>query len=429
MTAPWITSPCQRTPISPVPPGSTWPTGKAKPNPGTLTKSAYVNMFSAGILLNERLMKEAAGDPRRAKPNILVIGLGSGVGISVLAHHFPEASIAVVDIDQVVIEMVLHHYPFIAWLSEQQTSDGRPRLKMGEHEAIDARQYIRHGYLRNDGGRKYDMVIVDAFTDGSTIPPHLMTKEFFEEIRACMHEDGIVLSNVIGSYEGTKHKVVGGSLLAQREAGLRETYNLPLMHGSNAFDPSTSRNNIIIASTQALDPQGNRAGWQRLRDWVPYPELPTRRYVSREIGLLNEYGQVMSALAPIQDDAAYDQLRSGLRRLISSQVTGKKSTRQGTTEDPSLVQSTRDMVLKYYPQAPGWSDAQHNRVYYQETDWVMQARENWSSAIREAMRVEMPGRRQVHLGSNLVGEAGQGGIISDVPLFTDDRPNADLFNR
>ena len=415
--------------IAGAPAGSTWPAGKAKPNPGTLTKSAYVNMFSAGLLLNDRLMAEANGDPRQAKANILVVGLGSGVGISVLAHHFPEASIAVVDIDQVVIEMVLNHYPFIAWLSQQTTSDGRPRLKMGDAEAIDARQYIRHGYLRNDNDRKYDMVIVDAFTDGSTIPPHLMTKEFFEEIRACMYEDGIVLSNVIGSYTGPKYKVVGGSLLAQREAGLNHTYNLPLMHGAIEFNPKTSRNNIIIASTQALDPQGNRAGWERLRNWIPYPELPTRRYVSREIALLDDRGKFISAMAPLPDGDDYASLRSGLRRLIRDQITSNKANRWGTTETPELVKSAKEMVLTYYPQAPGWKAPANSLVYYQETDWVMQARENWSTTIREAVRTEMPGRRQIHDGELLVGSDGTGGIIPDVPLFTDNRPNADLFNR
>ena len=175
----------------------------------------------------------------------MVIGLGSGVGISLLAHHFPEASIAVVDIDQVVIEMVLDHYPFIAWLSQQKTSDGRPRLKMGDDEAIDARQYIRHADLRNDDDRKYDMVIVDAFTDGSTIPPHLMTKEFYKEIKDAMHEDGVILSNVIGSYTGPKNKVVGGSLLAQRKAGLENTY---IIHWCMAEISTQKRPEIILSS-------------------------------------------------------------------------------------------------------------------------------------------------------------------------------------
>lgn len=421
------------------PAGSTWPAGRPKPNPGTLPKSPYVSIFPAGILLNDRLMTEANDDPRQAKPNILVVGLGSGVGISVLAHHFPEASIAVVDIDRVVIDMVVDHYPFIAWLRQQQTSDGRPRLKMGADEAIDARQYIRHQSLRNDDGRQYDLVIIDAFTDGSTIPPHLMTREFYEEVAAIMPPDGIVLSNVIGSYTGTKRKVVGGSILAQRAAGLEHAFNIPLMYNNTSFEPQTSRNNIILTSAQPLDPQSRSAAWQRLNAWVPYPELPTRRFVSRTValarpgsqGLLGESGAYLSAIAPIATGDDYEDLRSQLRRLLGGQVGSDQPQAVASSDSASLIEQTRAMVLARYPKAPGWNDVlpSNARVYYQETDWVQYARMIWLGAIREARRIEMPGRIMIHRGQHLVGEDGRGGLIDRVPLFSDARPNADLFNR
>src|SRR5690606_38779378 len=90
-----------------------------------------------GILLNDRL---CAGDPRQAPANVAVIGLGSGVGLAVLAHHFPNVSITVIDIDQAVIDLVDSHYPLLHWLSTQKTTDGRPRLRF---VALDARQYIQ----------------------------------------------------------------------------------------------------------------------------------------------------------------------------------------------------------------------------------------------------------------------------------------------
>ena len=93
---------------------------------GTLPNTRYVCLYPMGVLLNEPVMEKAGGDIRKAAPNILVIGLGSGVGPAVFAHHFPEASITVVDIDKVVNEMVVDHYPFIDWLTTQKTSDGRP---------------------------------------------------------------------------------------------------------------------------------------------------------------------------------------------------------------------------------------------------------------------------------------------------------------
>ena len=37
--------------------------------------------------------------------------------IIAVAHHFPNASITVVDIDQVVIDMVREYYPMLDWLA------------------------------------------------------------------------------------------------------------------------------------------------------------------------------------------------------------------------------------------------------------------------------------------------------------------------
>ena len=123
-------------------------------------------------------------------------------------------------------------------------------------------------------------------------------------------------------------------------------------------------------------------------------------------------------MAPLAEGDDYAGLRSEMRRLISQQITGSKARRQAISQDADLIRRTKEMVLRYYPQAPGWTDSDGTQVYYEEIDWVMQARENWSTAIREAMRVEMPGRRQIHHGNQLVGPEGQGGVTADVPLFT-----------
>ncbi|TVR44448.1 MAG: hypothetical protein EA402_07165 [Planctomycetota bacterium] len=416
------------------PPSRSWPADRPKPNPGTLTKSAYVNMFSAGVLLNDRLIAEAGGDPRQAKANILVVGLGSGVGISLLTHHFPEASIAVVDIDRVVIDMVVDHYPFLAWLRHQQTSDGRPRLKMGREEAVDARQYIRHESLRNDDGRRYDLVIIDAFTDGSTIPPHLMTREFYEEVRAIMPDDGIVLSNIIGSYTGRQHRILGGSMRAQQDAGFSHVHNIPLMHGARELNPEQTRNNIVLASAVPIDPEGHAAGWQRLNRWQPYPELPTRRFISRLIWLIDNNPNriyAISAQAPISADGRWDSLRSRLRQLVGNQAGMDNPALWGMSQDSSLIEEAQAMVLADFPRAVGWNSPipRGTRILFQEIDWVQLARDNWQGAINESSRRQVPGRRLLHRADHLIGEDARGGWIPRVPRFTDARPNADLYNR
>jgi spermidine synthase len=45
---------------------------------------------------------------------------------------------------------------------------------------------------------KYDLIILDAF-NGDYIPFHLMTKEFLEEVKGVLSEDGVVVANVFYS--------------------------------------------------------------------------------------------------------------------------------------------------------------------------------------------------------------------------------------
>ncbi|MFW5845098.1 MAG: hypothetical protein ACOCXJ_02625, partial [Planctomycetota bacterium] len=90
-------------------PGRTWPEDRPHPDPGTLSNTKYTCLYPSAVLLNEGLMQAAGGDYRKAAPNILIIGLGSGIGIALYAHHFPEASITVVDIDRVVNEKALRY--------------------------------------------------------------------------------------------------------------------------------------------------------------------------------------------------------------------------------------------------------------------------------------------------------------------------------
>ena len=68
--------------IPTVPKSSYWAEDQDLPNPGSLAHTRYVNLYHPGILLNQDLMARANNDPRQAPANILIIGLGSGVGAS-----------------------------------------------------------------------------------------------------------------------------------------------------------------------------------------------------------------------------------------------------------------------------------------------------------------------------------------------------------
>jgi spermidine synthase len=418
--------------LSPRPAASEWPKDLPRPNPGTLSNTRYICLYPTAILLNQRLMNAANNDPTAAKADILIVGLGSGIGAALYAHHFPQASITVVDIDAAVIDMVRDHYPLLRWLENQTTDDGRPRLKLVPY---DARQFVRFADLRDDA--TYDVVVLDAYTSGSTIPPHLMTHEFYGEIAAVLNDDGIVLSNIIGSYLGAKRQVLGGAMRSMITAGLEHVHNFPIYYynfgqRSADFDVNEqreARNNVVLASRSALDPKANPSGWQHLEDFVPYPELHKGRYQSLHACLIHD-NQVVSTQASLlaADGSPIDErlLHAVRKRYGPAPRDGRNLV---INKDANLVRQVIDAVRTTAATAGtasprGW-DQERSQLAITWVDWVEHARGNFRTSV-ELATVKAGPRRYMHSGSNLVGD--DNAIIADAPLFTDAQPNADMLN-
>lgn len=107
---------------------------------------------------------------------VLMIGLGGGTLPKQFLRFYPEATIDVVEIDPMVVKVArqLFHLP----------EDERLRIHVA-----DGRAFIKHST------EKWDLVVVDAYTTnryGDTVPPHLTTQEFFQEIARHLNEGGIV---------------------------------------------------------------------------------------------------------------------------------------------------------------------------------------------------------------------------------------------
>ncbi len=54
------------------------------------------------------------------------------------------------------------------------------------------------GFLKNIG-KKYDFILLDAYTNEISMPPQLLTKEFFESAKNSLKENGILIMNSIES--------------------------------------------------------------------------------------------------------------------------------------------------------------------------------------------------------------------------------------
>lgn len=132
----------------------------------------YSTLAFCGLLYNP--------EPKK----VLVLGLGGGVIPREMRHYFPELEIDVVEIDPEIPLIAKRFFGF------------RQDDKLRVHIA-DGRMFIKK-QLRRDPVPKYDIVILDAF-NSDYIPFHLMTKEFLEEVKGVLAEDGVVIANVFYS--------------------------------------------------------------------------------------------------------------------------------------------------------------------------------------------------------------------------------------
>ena len=422
------------------PPGPLWH-GDFVPNPGTVSNSPYVRLFPLSLLLNNALCAQVA-DPRLVKARILVVGLGSGAGIAVLAHHFPNLAITVVDIDHKVVDIVKGHFPLIDWLSTQKRDDGEPRLQF---HIGDARQFIH--FQGEHHQPPYDAIILDAYTAGSTIPPHLMTVEFFQDCARMLDAQGIVMANVIGCYGqdidgqivGDKHRVLGGAIRSFRAAGLTHVINFPVLsqdETSGTFNWDRTRNNIVCCSRQALEPVGeDDARWTRLQSFVLFPEVPTGIYTTHWY-LLQDYdthtssAKIDAAIIDAADPSIVEHLSATPSKQLPS-ITMRFSS------DQQVMASARKAVQDWSSRSGraelpvGWDNASDDALILQTTDCVANARDTYLSSVTVGRDVKRQG------GDALVGDpafsdplhAPDNAIIRDAPLFTDQRPNADILNR
>lgn len=137
----------------------------------------YTKMLFASLLLNP--------NPER----ILIIGLGGGTMSNTLQQLFPKSSITNVEIDPAVIKVAKKYFNFVE--NDQVTS-----------VVQDGRIFVKRAVLKK---QKYDWIILDAF-NGDYIPEHLMTKEFLQETKQLLSDNGVLAANTFSVSELYHHE-------------------------------------------------------------------------------------------------------------------------------------------------------------------------------------------------------------------------------
>lgn len=169
------------------------------------------------VLINTKLMLTSLIFQPRPK-RILMMGLGGGSISNFLHHLFPETHIDVVEVDPNVIDISKKFF----------------YLRETDHykvHAMDARIFIQSQIGKNS----YDLILLDAFKSGS-VPFHLKTGEFYQEIRDVLSPDGVIVSNLYGK----------SNLL---KPGDRTTFN-SVFRGLYFFEDPERVATVLIATNQ-----------------------------------------------------------------------------------------------------------------------------------------------------------------------------------
>lgn len=186
---------------------------------GGIDQKSGQSIYEYAYLL-EFLPLEIKPDARSA----LIVGLGAGVVVDRLQQR--NIDVDVVDIDPTVVAMAEKHF----------------NLGLKRPVVIqDAR------YFFTQAGKRYDLIIMDAFSGDST-PSHLLTREALERVRERLSPDGILAINVIGDARAAP--LLAPAIVGTLQTQFREIAAFPLFDLTDS--KSRGGNLVLIAANRPV---------------------------------------------------------------------------------------------------------------------------------------------------------------------------------
>jgi spermidine synthase len=200
-----------------------------------------------------------------------------------LEHTYPQSRLEVIEIDPAVTEVALDMFglrPDTGVISYNEDARMKiPRLPYG----------------------KYDLVVGDAFNDLS-VPYHLTTKEFNEDVADLLNEDGIYVANVVDERQA-------GRFLRSFASTLKETFDyVYVIRGDSNWDSPTRHTYVIAGSNRPftandLNGAANRAGRVSETELMPGTEFALWLKEDPGVILRDDYVPVDNMLAPLYLDS------------------------------------------------------------------------------------------------------------------------------
>lgn len=156
--------------------------------------------------------------------SVLLIGVAGGTVIKQLNQFFPgKVKIDAVEIDPKMIELAKKYF---------ELSDAEANIIVGE-----GRQYVA------TTEEKYDVVLVDAFSTDLFAPSHLMTREFFEQVKSILNPEGVLVFNAVSPEKAQEGETLYQAIVNTVASVFPTVYHIPMRDDQFALG-----NHVLIAA-------------------------------------------------------------------------------------------------------------------------------------------------------------------------------------
>lgn len=124
--------------------------------------------------------------PEKKQQKMLIIGAAGATAATNIKDHVKDFNLDItgVEIDPAVVSLAKEYFFADSKTLKYIMADGRVAL--------------------NQLKDKYDIIMIDAYTQQHYIPPHLVTAEFFTDLKQHLTDDGFIIANVNAADSGSK---------------------------------------------------------------------------------------------------------------------------------------------------------------------------------------------------------------------------------
>ena len=159
--------------------------------------------------------------------NVLFVGGGGFTGPKNFLALYPDTKIDVIEIDSDVIDVAKNYFDLPDDSRLQVfNDDARKHLSLFE--------------------KKYDLIILDAYAS-TYVPYHLMTHEFFQTLEQRLEPDGVIISNILGSIEGSRSQIFKAVYKT-----MKETFPVAYVFPTES-NPTNFQNIMTVSSNQPYE--------------------------------------------------------------------------------------------------------------------------------------------------------------------------------